>query len=92
MIEPDILLALGTVIGLAVKAAGLADPRTRWSRKSSLLNVTFYPFTALLPFYMLELWYTFTTSVLSFLVWLGIYIYRAPEEENLLGTTGDIRE
>jgi len=79
----DLLLAIGSIIGLATKIYALNDEQTTWSRRSSGFNVLAYPFTALLPFYALGLWYTFAVSVLNFLVWLGIYIFRAPEDESI---------
>jgi len=85
MMLADILLAVGALIGLTTKAYALKDPDTTWTRRSSLINVATYPVTALAPFFYLELWYTFTVSVLNFLVWLGIYFFRAPNDENWLG-------
>lgn len=81
----DILLAIGSFIGLVTKIYALKDEKTVWSRKSSGFNALTYPFTALLPFATLGLWYTFTISLLNFLVWIGIYLYRHPENENWLG-------
>lgn len=84
-LNPDILLSIGAFIGLATKVYALKDSNTSWSRKSSGVNVATYPFTALLPFFLLELWYTFGISVLNFLVWLGIFIFRAPDKEDWFG-------
>lgn len=81
----DLLLAIGGLIGLTTKLYALKDKRTIWSRKSSGFNAITYPVTALLPFLVLGLWYTFTVTLLNFLVWLGIYLFRAPENENWLG-------
>lgn len=81
----DILLAVGAFIGLTTKIYALKDSNTSWSRKSSGFNAATYPVTALAPFLYLGLWYTFTISLLNFLVWTGIYIYRAPENEDWLG-------
>lgn len=83
----DILLAIGSAIGLITKIYALLDKKTSWSRKSSGVNVAFYPFTAILPFLALELWFTFGMALMNFLVWLGIFIYRAPEDEDWLGRT-----
>lgn len=74
----DILLAIGAVIGLTTKIYALTDEQTVWSRKSSGFNAATYPFTALLPFAALGLWFTFAISFLNFLVWIGIFLYRAP--------------
>jgi len=87
MIWQDILLSIGTVIGIICKAYALQDSKTVWSRKSSGLNILTYPWTALLPFYSLGLYTTFTTTLASFLIWIGIYIFRAPENEDILSRT-----
>lgn len=81
----DILLGIGALIGLLTKIYALKHEETVWTRKSSGINVATYPFTALLPFLLLEVWFTFTVSILNFLVWLGIYFWRAPENEDWLG-------
>jgi len=81
----DILLAIGGAIGLTTKLYALYDQNTTWTRTSSGFNALTYPFTALLPFAALGLWYTFTISLLNFLVWVGIYFYRAPDDEDWLG-------
>lgn len=81
----DILLAVGSGIGLTTKIYALKDKQTVWSRKSSLINASTYPFTAILPFAVLGLWYTLIVSFLNFLVWVGIYLFRAPEDEDWLG-------
>jgi len=83
----DIALAVGTAIGIICKAIALRDNRTVWSRRSSGLNLITYPFTALLPFYSLGLWSTFFVTLISFFIWIGIFIWRAPDEENWLGLT-----
>jgi len=76
----DILLAIGSFIGVVTKAYALKDKQTVWSRKSSGFNVATYPITALLPFYILELYYTFFVSMLNFLIWTGIFLFRNPEK------------
>lgn len=81
----DILLSAGSLIGLTTKIYALSDESTSWSRKSSGINILTYPFTALIPFFILGLWYTFAVSVVNFLVWLGIFIWRAPENEDWKG-------
>lgn len=81
----DILLAIGSFIGLATKVYALKDEKTVWSRKSSGTNLITYPVTALLPFFVLGLTYTFTISLFNFLVWVGIYLFRAPDEEDMFG-------
>jgi ABC-type xylose transport system permease subunit len=81
----DILLAVGSLIGLATKIYALTQKETVWTRKSSGVNLVTYPVTGLLPMFLLGLWFTFTVSVLNFLTWLGIYIFRAPEDEDWFG-------
>jgi hypothetical protein len=73
----EFLLSIGSLIGLVVKADGLRDSDTVWPRRSSGFNVATYPFTALLPFYILELWSTLAISFLNFMVWIGIFIWRS---------------
>lgn len=81
----DILLAVGVLIGILSKGYALRDTRTTWSRKSSGINILFYPVTALLPFYREGLYVTFTTTFATFVVWIGIFIWRSPEGEDWLG-------
>lgn len=78
-------MSVGTMIGIIVKAIALRDERTIWSRKSSGLNILTYPTTALAPMYSLGLYVTFFSTFISFLVWIGIYIWRSPESEDWLG-------
>jgi len=75
----DFLLSIGSLTGVIVKMDGLLNENTSWPRRSSGLNVVSYPFTALIPFYLLQLWFTFTISLVNFLIWIGIFIYR-PEK------------
>jgi hypothetical protein len=74
----DTLLAVGSLIGLGSKLYALNDSSTVWSRKSSGVNIATYPVTALLPMYLLDLWFSLTVSVLNFLTWIGIFLYRHP--------------
>jgi hypothetical protein len=80
----DVAISIGSFIGLITKIYALADSETIWSRRSSLTNILFYP-PSLVAFATLGLWITFTTSTLSFLTWIGIAIWRAPDEEDWLG-------
>jgi len=81
----DILLAIGTVTGIVTKMYALRAESTVWSRKSSGLNILLYPFTALYPFFNEGLYLTFSGTLLTFLIWIGIYVYRAPSDEDWLG-------
>jgi len=85
LISNDLLLALGTFIGIITKMYALQAKSTVWSRKSSGLNLLFYPGTALLPFYREGLYVTFSSTLVTFLIWIGIYVFRAPESEDWLG-------
>jgi len=84
-VTPDLLMAIGSVIGISSKAYALKDSNTVWSRKSSGLNVVTYPLTAIYPIWKLELWLTLTASIVSFSIWVGIFIYRSPEDEDIIG-------
>jgi uncharacterized Tic20 family protein len=75
----DILLSIGSLIGLFTKAHALKDKETVWNRKSSGLNVLTYPITALIPFYVLELYFTLTVSIANFIIWIGIFLFRNPK-------------
>jgi len=81
----DLLLAIGTVTGIVTKMYALRSEATVWSRKSSGLNILLYPATALYPFFNEGLYLTFTGTLMTFLIWCGIYVYRAPDEEDWLG-------
>ena len=82
----DAAIALGSAVGLLTKIYALADSDTVWSRRSSLVNVAFYP-PSLAAFASLGLWLTLTMSCLSFLTWIGIAVWRAPDDEDWLGRT-----
>lgn len=81
----DLLMSIGSFIGLGQQANALRDPQTKYTRKSSLPNTITYPITLLIPLAALGLWGTFLISLIRFLIWVGIYKYRAPEEEDWLG-------
>mgnify|MGYP001052244137 FL=1 len=82
----DAAIALGSAVGLLTKFYALADTDTVWSRRSSVVNAAFYP-PSLAAFASLGLWLTFTASCLSFLTWVGIAVWRAPDGEDWLGRT-----
>lgn len=81
----DSLMALGGLIGLGNKFYALLDSNTVWSRKSNSINILSYPVTALIPYFYLELWLSFISASLNLLTWIGIYIFRSPVNEDLLG-------
>jgi len=80
----DAVLAFGSFIGIATKLYALWDSRTSWSRRSSGVNVVFYP-PSLIAFYTLGLWLTFVTTFLNMSIWFGIYVFRPPECEDWIG-------
>jgi hypothetical protein len=84
----DFLLAAGGFVGLATKLYALLDSSTTWSRTSSGFNALLYPLTALLPFASLGLWWTFATSAFNWFIWIGIFVWRAPDDEDWLGRKG----
>lgn len=84
IIWQDIAISLGGIIGILTKIYALSDKQTVWPRKSSLVNSAFYP-PSIIAFYTLELWLTFFTTLVSFIVWSGIAVFRAPEDEDWLG-------
>lgn len=81
----DLLMSIGTFIGLYQQANALRDPQTTYTRKSSLPNTATYPFTLLIPAAALGLWGMFSLSCIRFIIWIGIYFRRAPEKEDYLG-------
>jgi len=80
----DVAIAIGSAVGLATKAYALTDSRTVWTRRSSLTNAAFYP-PSIAAFASLELWLTMTTTLASFALWVGIAIWRAPDDEDWFG-------
>jgi hypothetical protein len=80
----DAAIALGSAVGLLTKMVALADSDTVWTRRSSLVNVLFYP-PSIAAFASLGLWLTFAASCLSLLTWTGIAVWRAPDDEDWLG-------
>jgi len=81
----DVLLAIGAVTGIVTKMYALRDDSTIWSRKSSGVNILLYPFTALYPFFSEGLYLTFSGTLVTFLIWIGIYVFRAPSDEDWFG-------
>jgi hypothetical protein len=79
----DVLLSIGSMVGVYVKFSGLLDSEMSWPRRSSGFNVIMYPFTAILPFYLLELWFTLFLSIINFSIWLMIFLYRPCQEKSV---------
>lgn len=84
----DFALAIGGVVGTYSKLYALYDTDTVWSRKSSLPNAVFFVPTVL-AFASLGLPLTTLTSTTSFFIWGGVYLWRAPEDEDWLGRNRD---
>jgi len=78
-------MSLGLLIGLVTKAYAIWDKDTTWPRRSSGTNVLTYPITALLPFFLLELWVSLGISVLKYGLRIAMYVWRAPDDEDWLG-------
>lgn len=75
----DIAIAAGTAVGLLSKLYALADSDTTWSRRASLPNAVLY-LPSIAAFATLGLWVTAATATCSMLLWVGIGIWRAPED------------
>lgn len=81
----DILMTAGLLIGLATKLNAVLDGDTTWPRKSSGTNVITYPITGILPYVLIGLWMSLIVSTTKYFLRVGIYIWRAPENEDWLG-------
>lgn len=77
----DILLGIGSIIGLTQKLYALQDRRTTWNRISSGLNAFTMPITLILPFYLLEVYISMIIGLLNMMIWIGIFVYRSPGGE-----------
>jgi len=75
----DILLLIGSLIGLGQKLHALRDERTTWNRLSSGLNAFTMPVTLILPFYLLEVYLSMFIGILNMFIWIGIFFFRSPE-------------
>jgi len=81
----DMLMSIGMAIGLITKGYAVWDKDTTWPRKSSGTNVLTYPITALLPFFLLELYFSLAIAFLKYGLRIGMYVWRAPDNEDWLG-------
>ena len=75
------VLAVGGIVGILSKLYALLDSQTVWSRRSSVPNAVFF-IPTILAFMSLGLWLTAGTATASFLIWSGIAIWRAPEDDD----------
>jgi hypothetical protein len=76
----DAVLAIGGFVGLVSKAYALYDEQTVWSRWASIPNAILYVFSVA-AFASLGLWLTALTATCSMLIWFGIGLWRAPNNE-----------
>jgi hypothetical protein len=76
----DAVLAIGGFVGLVSKAYALYDEQTVWSRWASIPNAVLYVFSVA-AFASLGLWLTALTATCSMLIWFGIGLWRAPNNE-----------
>jgi len=81
----DILMSIGLSIGLITKTYAIYDTDTTYPRKSSLTNVITYPVTGVLPYLLLGLHMSLVVALAKYFLRVGIYIWRAPENEDWLG-------
>ena len=75
----DLLLSVGSVIGIAQKMYALKDKRTTWNRVSSGFNAFTMPVTLIYPFYLLEIYFSMTIGIINMIIWIGIFVYRNPK-------------
>jgi hypothetical protein len=80
LIWQDAVLAAGTAVGIASKAYALYSTDTVWPRRASLPNAVLY-LPSIAAFATLGLWLAAATATVSMLLWFGIGIWRAPEDE-----------
>lgn len=83
----DLLASLGSLIGIYSKGYQLIDSDTVISRRSTFPNVLTYPVTAIGPFLYLELYFLSLTAIISLAIWIGLYLFRGPAEEDWIGRT-----
>ncbi len=81
----DILMSIGLTIGLITKAYAVYDKDTTWPRRSSGTNVLTYPITGILPYILLGLHASLIISSIKYFLRVGIYVWRAPDNEDWLG-------
>jgi len=77
----DFVLVFGGLVGLYSNAYALYDSDTTWSRKSSVPKAVTLTGTAT-AFWTLGLPMSATVTTLNTLVWVGIAIWRVPDEED----------
>jgi hypothetical protein len=75
VIWQDVVIALGSMVGLVSKGYALFDTETEWSRWASLPNAILY-IPSIIAFATLELWATMIICILNMFIWLGIGLYR----------------
>ena len=82
IIWQDWVFAFGSVVGIVSKYYALRDEATVWSRWASIPNAILY-IPTVIAFLTLGLYLTAMTATLSMLIWFGIGIWRAPDNEDV---------
>jgi len=81
----DILMSIGFCIGIVTKGYAVWDKDCTWTRKSSLTNIVTIPITALLPYILLNTYFSLFFACIKYMITIAKYIWRAPESEDWLG-------
>lgn len=81
----DVLMSIGFCIGIVTKGYAVWDKDCTWTRKSSLTNVFTLPITAMLPYFLLDTYYSLFFASIKYCITVAKYIWRAPENEDWLG-------
>lgn len=81
----DFLMSLGFSIGIVTKGYAVWDKNCTWTRKSSLVNAITLPITALVPYFLLNTYFSLFFASVKYCITIAKYVWRAPEEEDWLG-------
>lgn len=81
----DILMSIGFCIGIVTKGYAVWDKDCSWTRKSSFTNMVTIPVTALLPYLLLDTFYSLFFAGIKYMITVAKYIWRAPDNEDWLG-------
>jgi len=77
----DIVISIGTAIGIVSKGYALYDEDTQWSRWASLPNAVLY-LASVIAFYTLGLYLTAFLASISMMLWFGIGIFRSTNQKS----------
>lgn len=83
-------MSIGSFIGFYKSLYQAYDSKTIISRKATFPDTSLYLFTAVIPMWTLEMYFTAIVWSLNFFLKLYIYLYRAPSNENCIGITSDM--